>query len=244
MVSNFLGDVGSPHAASAIISASELIAREGVNLQKGMNFRDTGPLLSVFLVLPREGGYTDEWNEEAGVYVYEGHDSTTVESGKSVDQLMMYESGKLTDNGKFYKAANAFKDGIRKERPSVERGSTEASGPNVPLQVQVYEKLDAGVWYDKGIFNLIDAKHIAKDGGKVFKFYLTLADAEFYAADDPDRRERMLSSATKLAVWERDRGRCAVCETQSGLRFISVSGGGMQLRCALHGGKTGGGLLG
>lgn len=228
MISNFLGDVGSPHAASAIISASELIAREGVNLQKGMNFRDTGPMLSVFLVLPREGGYTDEWHEDTQTYVYEGHDSTTVESGKSVDQLTMYESGKLTDNGKFVKAANAFKDGVRKD----------------PLQVQVYEKLDAGVWYDKGIFDLVDAKPVTEEGRKVFKFYLTLADAELYAVDDPDRQERMLSAETKLAVWQRDKGRCAACETQGGLRFISVSGEGMQLRCELHGGRTRGGLLG
>ena len=230
MGSNFLGEVGAGEGRmpSSIISASELITREGVELKNGMNFRDAGEQLSVFLVLPREGGFNDEWREEMQMYVYVGHDSTTVESGKVRDQLMMYESGKLTENGKFLKATNAFKDGVRKE----------------PLQVQVYEKLTPGVWYDKGIFNLIDAKHENEGGRKVYKFYLTLADAEFYSADDPDKAERMLPAATKLEIWERCNGRCAECGVQTGLRMIAVSGRGMELRCALHGAKRGSGLLG
>jgi hypothetical protein len=244
MVSNFLGDVGEVRVPSSIISANELVTREGVELKNGMNFRDTGEhirpagfstsslyarsRLSVFLVLPREGGFTDEWREESQTYVYEGHDSTTVESGKARDQLAMYESGKLTENGKFLKAANAFADGVRKE----------------PLQVQVYEKLTAGVWYDKGIFNLIAAKHEQVEGRKVYKFYLTLADAEFYSADDPDKAERMLPATTKVEIWERCRGRCAECGTQSGLHMIAVSGKGMELRCASHGGTRSTGLLG
>ena len=134
MVSNFLGDVGAGAAASlapsSIISTGELIAREKVEIKNGMTFRDRGDQLSVFLVLPREGAFKDEWDDEKGVYVYEGHDSTTLESGKARDQLMMYESGKLSENGKFLKAAREYQDGVRKE----------------PLSVQVYEKLDVGVW--------------------------------------------------------------------------------------------------
>src|ERR1700744_1760211 len=136
-MSNFLGDP-TPRSRSPIISSAEVISREGVELHKSMNFRDDEFMLSVFLVLPRERGYADVWDDENQQLIFEGHDSTTVESGRSPDQLAMYESGKLTDNGKFLKAANAFKDGIRKE----------------PLQIQVYEKIDAGVWFDKGIFDL------------------------------------------------------------------------------------------
>src|ERR1700683_4764924 len=102
MSSNFLGDPESFRHVSGIISAQELIAREGLDLRKGMNFRDGEPLLSVFLVLPHDEVFKDEWHEDTQIYVYQGHDSTTVENGKAVDQLMMYESGRLTDNGKFY----------------------------------------------------------------------------------------------------------------------------------------------
>ena len=232
MVSNFLGDVGvgaaASRAPSSIISTSELIAREKVEIKNGMTFRDRGDQISVFLVLPREGAFKDAWDEEKGVYVYEGHDSTTQGSGKARDQLMMYESGKLSENGKFLKAAREYEDGLRKE----------------PLLVQVYEKLDAGVWYDKGIFNLVDGKHIEETGRKIFKFYLTLADAEFYTKDDPDAIERMLPAATKLEIWQRSRGRCVECAADEGLRMISVRGKGFELRCPLHGAKRGGGLLG
>ncbi len=244
MASNFLGDVGVSHVPTSIISSSELIAREGVELTKGMNFyirpaglstsslgarsRDGGDKISVFLVLPREDGFHDEWQEDIQTYVYEGHDSTTVESGKARDQLMMYESGKLTENGKFFKATNLFKDGARTE----------------PLQVQVYEKLDPGVWYDKGIFNIVDAKHESVGGRYVFKFYLHLADAEFYKANDPDKIERMLSATLKAEAWDRCEGRCVECRTQTGLRFVEVSRRGIELRCGEHGGKRGNGLLG
>ncbi len=227
MGSNFLGNVGVPSGRSAIISTSELMTREGIEPQRGMNFRDEKDHLSVFLVLSRENGFKDAWDEKAGVYSYEGHDSTLM-SGKSANQLMAYESGLLTENGKFFKAARAFKDGMRKE----------------PLQVQVYEKLDAGVWYDKGIFNLVDARHAPEGGRKVFTFYLTLADAEFYTADDVDRVERMLPASTKVEVWRKDGGRCRECAVEQGLRFVSVSGAGLQLRCDMHGAGRGGGLLG
>ena len=168
MISNFLGDVEFTRSPSSIISSNELTTREGIELKNGMNFRDGGEQISVFLVLPREDGFHDAWQEDTQTYVYEGHDSTTVESGKAHDQLMMYESGRLTENGKFLKAVNMFKDGARKE----------------PLPVQVYEKLDPGVWYDKGVFELVDAKHTTENGRKVFKFYLTLADAAFYKPDE------------------------------------------------------------
>ena len=158
MTSNFLDDITVPQRATSILSAAELIEREGVKLEKSMNFRDKGELLSVFLVLPKEGGeYKDEWDAKTGTYVFEGHDSTTVDTGgKSLDQLLMYGGDKLTPNGKFFKEANAFKDGVRRDA----------------LQVQVYEKLDPGVWFDKGIFDLTDAAGVKEEGRKIFKFFL------------------------------------------------------------------------
>ncbi len=201
---------------SLITSASELQVREGMNLQKGMNFRDGGEQLSVFLVLPRDGGYTDTWDEAQMHYSYEGHDSVAEgAAGRTDDQLLMYASGKPTENGKFYKAANAYKDGMRAE----------------PLQVQIYEKLDPGVYFDKGIFNLVDATYGKADGDtrKVARFYLTPADA----ALAPDGRvawaERTLPASVKASIWRDGQGRCAVCGEQSSLHFE-----GAHLLCTAH----------
>jgi hypothetical protein len=238
MGSNFLGEVGgSTHRASPILSAAELIAREGVNLQKGMNYRDTGGLLSVFLVLSHDGVFTDKWDADSEVYTYQGHDSTTVDGGnslrrtqgKSADQIAMYSDGRVTDNGKFYKAAHAFKDSVRLE----------------PLQIQIYEKLDPGVWFDKGIFNLVDAKQITESGRKVFKFYLNPASNRAGSAEsEEDYAERMLDATVKEATWLRARGRCAVCDTQTGLHFSSNKKDDIQLLCENHAGRKSRGLLG
>jgi hypothetical protein len=230
MGSNFLGDVHVAKRATSILSMSELMEREGIMLQKSMNFRDKGEQLSVFLVLQKEDGeFKDEWNAKKGVYTFEGHDSTTKETGgKSLDQLLMYGGDKLTENGRFYKAANEFKDGLRKE----------------PLQVQVYEKLDPGVWFDKGIFDLTDAAGVTENGRKVFKFYLQPADRARRDLDPTLQDERYLGAAAKTAAWEKAKGRCAKCKLQSGLRFVK-DGKKITLLCAKDRGESSGwGLLG
>jgi len=201
---------------SLIISASELQVREGMNLQKGMNFRDGGEQLAVFLVLPREGEYTDTWDEAQMRYGFEGHDSIAEgAAGRTDDQLLMYASGKPTENGKFYKAANAYKDGMRAE----------------PLQVQIYEKLDPGVYFDKGIFNLIDATYgkAVGDTRKVARFFLAPADAALPAEERVAWDERMLPASVKATIWREGQGRCAICGEQSSLHFTAT-----QLRCAVH----------
>ena len=220
-MSNFLGDVEQSRGRSAIISAAELIAREGINPQKSMNFRDGELLPSVFLVLERENGFRDEWDAEKKIYVYEGHDSTTVEAGKLRDQVAMYESGKLSDNGRFFKAAQEFVSGDRKE----------------PLAVQVYEKIDAGTWFDKGVFELVDAAHIEEDARKVYKFYLRPTGL----LDSADEAERTIAAATKAAAWAREQGRCEECGSEQDLYF--VDGGEVRLLCAAHGGRTKVGFL-
>ena len=211
---DFLMDDSGGH--SLIISASELHVREGMNLQKGMNFRDNGEQLSVFLVLPREGEYTDSWNEAQMRYGYEGHDSVAEgAAGRTDDQLLMYASGKPTENGKFYKAANAYKDGMRAE----------------PVQVQIYEKLDPGVYFDKGVFNLVDATY-GRAGGdtrKVARFFLAPADAALASEERIAWAERMISATRKADVWREGQGRCVICGEQSSLHFS-----GAQLRCTAH----------
>jgi hypothetical protein len=229
-MSNFLGDVYVPKRATSILSANELMEREGIMLQKSMNFRDGGEPLSVFLVLQKENGeFRDEWDAKKQVYTFEGHDSTTKETGgKSNDQLLMYGGDKLTENGKFYKAANAFKDGVRKDA----------------VQIQVYEKLDPGVWFDKGIFDLVDAAGVTENGRKIFKFSLLPADRARRDKDAALEEERYLGAAAKAAAWEKAKGRCAKCKLQSGLRFVK-EGRTLKLLCAKDRGESSGwGLLG
>lgn len=202
-MSNFLGEVYEPVRGSALLSGGELIDREGIDLQRSMLFRDLEERIAVFLVLPHDGAYRDAWDERSKAYRFRGHDSTTVESGREKDQIGMYASGRLSENGKFYKAARAYRDGVRAE----------------PLSVQIYEKVESGVWYDKGIFNLVDAEHADEDGRRVFTFILTPANLS-RIADDPHHAERMMSAAEKAEIWAACRGRCARCGVQQGLRFM------------------------
>ncbi|MDO8514789.1 MAG: HNH endonuclease signature motif containing protein [bacterium] len=200
-------------------------------MQKGMNFRNDDTRLSVFLMSARRNApYKDEWDEEKQLLIYEGHDlSAKGANKKSVDQPMTRDSGRLSDNGKFYKEAIDFKGGVRE----------------FPLQIQVYEKLDIGVWFDKGIFNLIDARYIDEDGRKVFKFYLTPADGARLVIDDSDyRHERMIPTSVKVEVWKRDKGICRECGANTGLHYdhiLPYSKGGrsddvrnVQILCARH----------
>lgn len=219
-MSNFLGDSsGGMHTLTSVLSTTALEQREGITPQRGMNFRDSEPLLSVFLVLPsHDGMYRDAWDAESRMYTYEGHDSIAAEGGgKAADQMMMYGSGRLTENGRFYKAAHAYIDGIRRE----------------PLRIQVYEKVAAGAWFDKGIFELIEAQRANDVARMVFRFGLRPVGL----GDDTYAVERMLGAAVKAAAWERDKGRCAYCESQDGLRFV-LAYGETRLVCAVHRGEA------
>lgn len=228
-MSNFLGSISSQNRTS-IVSANELMAREGVNLTKSMNFRDArNGSLSVFLVLPNhDGEYREDWNSDTNIYLFDGHDSTTAEASKYTDQVAIYESGRLSENGKFYKAAQDFKDGTVKE----------------PLQIQVYEKLDPGVWFDKGIFNLIDAEQVSGVARKIFKFHLMPAEA--YATGRLMSQlsvEAMIPVIAKIAVWQRDGGRCSECGSDSLLRFVPRSDyqtdiDSVRLLCVEHSGGS------
>lgn len=76
-------------------------------------------------------------------WFYEGHDeprSAKVPRPKEVDQPLQTRTGALTQNGLFFKAAQAFK---RQIRP--------------PERVRVYEKLKQGIWSYNGIFHLVDS---------------------------------------------------------------------------------------
>lgn len=219
--------------ANEIISYLEMCRREGVSLQRGMNF-GLGRNHSVILMsVRRNAPYDDEVQDGGTVLIYEGHDeprSPRTPDPKGVDQPQHSPSGSLTQNGLFYRAAHEAKGGSRP-----------------PERVRVYEKLRQGIWSYNGVFHLVDAWRQVSNGRKVFKFKLAAVEGE----DDlsvPVRadaaRRRLIPTHVKLEVWKRDGGRCVVCGATDELHFdhvVPYSRGGtslvadnVQLLCARH----------
>lgn len=219
--------------ANEIISYLEMCRREGVSLQRGMNYR-LGSNHSVILMSVRPNApYEDEVQDDGTVLIYEGHDeprSSYIPDPKRVDQPELTPAGALAQNGLFYRAAQEAKAGLRS-----------------PERVRVYEKLRKGIWSYNGVFHLVDAWREKKNGRQVFKFKLVAVAGE----DDlnvPVRlnaaRRRVIPTHVKLEVWKRDGGRCVVCGATDELHFdhiVPYSKGGtslvadnVQLLCARH----------
>jgi len=146
-----------------ILSFQKMCEKIGVkSIQKGMNFRiKTG--LSVLLTSTKVNSpYNDKINKENNILIYEGHDAPKSDENpypKKIDQPKYTKSGNLTQNGKFIKAVEDYKNGFLP-----------------PEKVLVFEKLRSGVWQEKGVFHLIDYEIKNIDGRNVFKFILKLID--------------------------------------------------------------------
>lgn len=97
-----------------IIPYIEMCQREGVSLQRGMNYQ-LGGNHSVILMSVRSGApYADRFEDDASTLVYEGHDVPRSSQNlfpKLLNQPEYTPSGNLTENGKFHKAAQEFKTG-------------------------------------------------------------------------------------------------------------------------------------
>lgn len=220
-------------AQGEIISYLEMCGKEGVNLQRGMNFRLKGKFSVILMNMKANAPYADRVMENGRVLIYEGHDIPLTEKGKdpkTVDQPRYTPFGKLTQNGLFFEAVTAFE-----------------SGKQPPELVKVYEKIRPGIWVYNGIFRLTDAWQEVINSRKVFKFKLELVDELNSSQDKEDfdiQRDRMIPSSVKLDVWKRDKGRCVLCQSQDNLHFdhiIPFSKGGssltadnIQLLCARH----------
>jgi len=212
----------------SIISYADIVKREGIMLQRGMNYR-IKPSYSIILMSVRKGApYRDLWHEDSGLLEYEGHDEPKAGGidPKKVDQPLKYASGKLTENGKFYEAACHCIDGKRKPEP-----------------VQVYEKISEGIWCDQGRYDLIEAKIVSDGIRNVFCFFLK--PSKVTHGESPYLRQtRIIPTLVKVEVWRRDEGRCVLCGSTDNLHFdhdIPYSKGGssitaenVRLLCARH----------
>lgn len=202
-----------------IISHAQLSIAEGQSLQKGMNYKVT-PDYSIFLMsVRRNAPYKDEIDVKTNSIIYEGHDARKdhAENPKLADQPYHTPRGSLTENGKFFVEAEAYKLGSRKE----------------PHVIKVYEKIKDGIWSYKGYFGLIDAKIVSEGMRKVFKFYLTPIN---FSAIRKKIEEipfnRIIPTHVKLEVWQRDGGKCVKCGATVNLHFdhdLPYSKGGTSL---------------
>ena len=214
-----------------IISYIEMCQREGLSLQKGMNFLGDRAYAVVLMSLRPNAPYRDRIEDEGLTLTYEGHDvpgGKGEDDPKSVDQPEVRPSGKLTENGQFHRAAQDHKLHARR-----------------PRRVRVYEKIKPGIWSYNGRFRLVDSWREADRGRQVFKFKLELAEGEDGAVAEAEfEHRRLIPSWVKQEVWKRDRGQCVKCGEPDGLHFdhdLPFSKGGspatpenIQLLCARH----------
>lgn len=218
-----------------IISHAEMCIEEGVSLQKGMNYKIRGGNTVILMSVRKGAPYADRVEENGEILIYEGHDvpRNLARNPKSVDQPDYTPRGSLTENGKFFKAAMAYKDTIQ------------------PAElIKVYEKIKDGIWVYNGVFELIDSWIEESDGRNVFKFKLHVTDKTI---DQKEKRtvelkdldhNRMIPTSVKLEVWKRDKGKCIECGSSDNLHFdhilpfakggTSLKAENIQLLCARH----------
>ncbi len=216
-----------------IISHNEMCRREGISLQRGMNFGLGGNHSVILMSVRPNAPYRDRLEDGGTTLIYEGHDepkSMQWPNPKVIDQLGTLPSGKLTQNGKFDEAAQDFKTGKR--------------GPE---RVRVYEKIRTGIWSYNGVFHLVDSWRERDKHRTVYKFKLVAVESDDNFSQpvqlDAERR-RIIPTSVKLEVWKRDGGRCRICSATDELHFdhiVPFSKGGtsltaenVQLLCARH----------
>ena len=216
-----------------VISHNEMCRREGVSLQRGMNFGLRGNHSVILASVRPNSPYADRLEDEGSTLIYEGHDhprGVASPNPKLLDQPEFLPSGRPTENGKFHAAAQAFKRG---QRP--------------PERVRVYEKLKKGIWSYNGVFHLVDS-WVERDAHRaVFKFKLVAVESD-ENFDLPARptaeHRRLIPTEVKVKVWKCDGGRCQECGATDELHFdhvlpfslggSSITAENVQLLCARH----------
>lgn len=219
-----------------VIRYVDMTIAEGFSIQRGMNFSVNGRDYGIILMSVRPNApYADRFEDNGTTLIYEGHDvqSNYIGNGlspKDIDQPMTTPSGGLTENGKFFKAAKMHSRGL-------------------PAKViKVYEKIKSGIWVYNGFFELKDAWIETSGTRSVFKFKLEMLEERpiYNTLIRPSKLElehnRLIPTNVKVAVWQRDKGKCVKCGSDINLHYdhiIPFSKGGsstttanIQLLCA------------
>lgn len=211
-----------------IIPYTDIVKREGMIVQKGMNYRIKHSYSIILMSVRNNAPYRDRWHEDTGLLEYEGHDEPRRDGSdpKKLDQPLKNASGTLTENGKFFHAVDDYKAGKRK-----------------PEIVQVYEKISPGIWCDRARYELIDALVVHDGERNVCKFFLR--PAKVSRKNEPILKiTRAIPTEVKVEVWKRDEGKCVICGKKDNLHFdhdVPYSKGGssitaknVRLLCARH----------
>ena len=208
--------------------------REGMSLQRGMNFR-APPAQGIILMSRRPNApYDDEMSADEAVIFYEGHDVHRTKNTpfpKSHDQPRYNFNGNPTENGKFADWVDASKEG------SVS-----------PAIFRVYEKMKSSIWTDRGLYTLEDYQFLQKGSRKVFRFQLQHAGFDSVSSQEQAATAslptRQIPSWVKQFVYKRDNGKCVICGSEDFLHFdhdFPYSKGGasvipenVRILCARH----------
>ena|SRR3989338_3513453 len=204
-----------------ILSYREMCNKLNLNtIQRGMNFRAVKGI-SIILMSVRSGApYADKIDYKNNLLIYEGHDAPKRKNinPKQLDQPVLTENGNLTENGKFIKAIENYKRGLSE-----------------PEKVLVFDKLNSGIWSEKGVFDLIDYYTEESNGRKVLKFVLKPRedDIGFSKKEEIENiQTRIIPTEVKIKVWKRDKGKCIICESKINLHYdhdIPFSKGGSSI---------------
>jgi hypothetical protein len=88
-------------------------AKQGVNLQRGMNYRSGGRSSLILMSLRPGAPYDDRVEDDGRVLIYEGHDGPQTRGGpdpKTLGQPERGRGGTLTQNGLFQQAASRHRE--------------------------------------------------------------------------------------------------------------------------------------
>ena len=214
-------------ARDEILTYFEMCQRERMSLQRGMNFFDSPGVSIVLMSRRRNAPYIDELSDDGTELIYEGHDVPRAAgtAPKFIDQPWASRSGAPTENAKF---ARATED------------------QNGPVLVRVYEKLQPGIWSDKGLFHLTHYEYRQAGTRKVFKFHMRLSDRDETGAPryTTAAARRLIPGEVKQEVYRRDRGQCVLCGARDNLHFdhdfpyskggASITAANVRILCAKH----------
>ena len=216
-----------------ILAHRDMCDFEGVAmLQRGMTFR-APPNHGIILMSQRENAPYSDALDDDGNLRYEGHDTPSAPGiePKLVDQPRYSSRGTPTDNGKFADWTDRYK-----------------AGAAPPARFHVFEKLRKGIWSFRGPFLLRDYEFVSDGRRRVFRFVLQAMESSEQATPNvpsaDDLQRRAIPTWVKVAVYQRDKGRCVECGAKDQLHFdhdLPYSLGGasatpknVQLMCARH----------
>ena len=208
------------------------VAARVLGLRRGMHFGLGGTYSVLLMSVQPRAPYQDRVAADGTTLIYEGHDelqSGAVPHPKAVDQPLRTAYGTPTQNAKFHQAAQAYR-----------------LGQQSPARVRIYEKCRPGLWRIGACFTwwILGKRATGKGRCANSSSWQWMERTTEQPPVLPPRPRRSIPRAIKIAVWQRDGGKCVICGETNKLHFdhiVPISKGGtsdtadnIQLLCAHH----------